>query len=63
MRCTLTLRLIKDPVQGNVFDFGNATEQVQYGQDWLIIDVEPGAADDGSLSAYAARGSWFPARA
>lgn len=59
MRHTLTLRLFKVPVSGKVFDFSNATEQVPYWQDWLIVDVEPDA-DAGKLRAYAAWGSVIP---
>jgi PGAP1-like protein len=59
MRYTLTLRLFKVPVAGRVFHFGNATEQVPYWQDWLIVDVEPGA-DAAGLTAYAAWGSLVP---
>jgi hypothetical protein len=59
MRYTLTLRLFKVPVSGQVFDFTNATEQVPYWQDWLIVDVGQDA-DAGKLKAYAAWGSLVP---
>jgi len=59
MRYTLTLRLFKVPVQDNVFDFSNTSEQVPYWQDWLIVDVEPDP-QAGTLTGYAAWGSLVP---
>jgi pimeloyl-ACP methyl ester carboxylesterase len=59
MRYTLTLRLFKVPVEGQVFDFSNTSEQVPYWQDWLIVDVEPDAQAD-RPKAYAAWGSLVP---
>jgi pimeloyl-ACP methyl ester carboxylesterase len=59
MRYTLTLRLFKVPVEGNVFNFSSSTEQVPYWQDWLIVDVEPDEEAD-TLKPYAAWGSLVP---